>query len=157
MHFPPYCWFLHCSKHFTCFDEDIFKERRLIIVVNKLDKTCYNSTSLDFGEDDEEKTPEDITSEVHEFIVKICKCHPEDIPRDIIIPMCGLWAYRARKLARMPGSHKCRDDVVRALCAVKSLPAGQEESRESCYVSLPSQEIASHLESLAGICELERK
>jgi len=136
---------------------DVFKEKRLIIIVNKIDKACYNSTSLDCGEDDEEKTPEDIVSDVHEFIVKICRCHPEDVPKEVIIPMCGLWAYRARKLAREPDIKKSRQDVVRALCAVKSLPAGQGESRESCYVSLPSLEIASNLEKLTGICELERR
>ena len=107
--------------------------------------------------DEDDLSEEAVVSEVHQFIVKICKCLPEDVPRDVIIPLYGLWACRARMLAREPNSVDQRKRVIKILCDLSTLPSGQGESPERCYAELSSQELASKLQELTGILEVEKR
>ncbi len=133
---------------------DIFKQKRLIVIVNQADKVCCHSTALDAGEDEQDMSEEDVISDIHASIVRFCDCSPADVPRDIIIPLYGLWAYRARMLTINP---KYRNGVMTVLGAMKSLPSGQGEKPEHSYVSYSNQELASKLEQLTGILKVEER
>lgn len=68
----------------------IFKSGRLIIVINKMD--TYISSLRDDGvqlcEDDVVK---DVQNDVQVFIQKTCKCPIEEIPKEVIIPLYGMY------------------------------------------------------------------
>ena len=98
-----------------------------------------------------------MVSKVHAFVVQACHCSEEDVPRDVIIPLYGLWAYKARMLLRQPESVEGRKVVVGILLAMNDQPSGQGESPESRYAGKSSCELAQQLQHLTNIFLLESR
>ncbi len=69
----------------------ILKQKRLTIVVNKIDVALKHK----FGEKPLQK--DDIVKKVKKFLSKkVFGCLEHDVPDDCIILVCGQWAYHSR-------------------------------------------------------------
>lgn len=134
----------------------IFKEQRLIVVINKLDEVCSKSNYYD-SEDEDQLTKADVIKRVQKFIQKVCDCPIEDIPKDVIIPLYGMWAYKARMLRKEPKEAKRRKAVIDILSRRIDQPSGQGEHPEVCYTQRSVTELVEELEECSGILELENR
>ena len=98
-----------------------------------------------------------VASKVQSFIQDICECGAEDIPREVVIPVYGMWAYKARMLAREPTKAERKRAVVKILSEKYDHPIGQGENPENIITMKSSDELAKELEQMSNICELEKR
>lgn len=133
---------------------DVFKHKRLIVAVNKIDRVCGNSYDCD---EEEELNVNDVVNKVHEFITEVCGCPVADIPKEIVIPVFGLGACNARMLARYPNSAERKNRVVRILSQFKSQPSGQGERPETAMARESVTQLVKKLETFSNIQELEQR
>ena len=134
-----------CTPHFTIkfHSAGIFKEGRLIIVMNKLDQITSG---------------EDIRKKVCEYIQdKVCRCEAKDIPREAVIPVYGKWAFEARMLAGDQSNDRRKETVARILSQRSSQPFGQGEDCGKVLAEKPSEDLAKELEQISNITILERR
>ena len=134
----------------------IFKEHRFIIVVNKLDKVCHGMHDGD-SDDEEELTEDDVVSKVLNFIREECECGAEDIPREAVIPVYGMWAYKARMLAREPTKASRKKKIVRILYEMYDQPVGQGENPKKLLAKKSPLELSQDLEKLSKIDKVEER
>ena len=133
-----------CTPHFTIkfHSAGIFKEGRLIIVMNKLDQITSG---------------ENIRERVCKYIQdKVCHCEAKDIPREAVIPVYGKWAFEARMLAG-DQSNERKETVAQILSQRSSQPCGQGEDHKKVLVEMPSEDLAKELERISSITILERR
>ena len=152
----PHLVCLYYWKVCNCYSADVFKNQRLSIVINKMDLVCP-MTGVDIDSGDEEMSEEIVVAKVQRFIQRICNCPKEDIPKESIIPVYGLWAYRARMLTKEPNSEKRKKLVVQVLSQLNNQPSGQGEDPAKCCGSKPVDQLARELEEISSIRKLERR
>ena len=121
---------------------DVFMQRHLIIVVNRLDEVC-SGTDDDFDDEEETLNKNEIVSRVHSSVCEMCGCPIEHVPREVVIPVSGRWANNARMLIKKP---RLKKDVVKILSQFYDQPLGQGESADSVLAQKPVWELASELE-----------
>lgn len=126
------------------------------MVVNKLDQVCNTEKDSDTDSGDEGGLmKQDVVDKVHKFIQEVCDC--KNVPKEVVIPVFGLWAYKARMLAREPRSVHKKKFVVRILSRFSSQPSGQGESPERILASKPSADLAKSLLEHSNILDLETR
>ena len=110
--------------------------------------------------DDEDDTTEfdatNVINNVHKFIAEVCDCSKDSIPYDVVIPVYGLWAFKARMLASEPNERR-RDDVVKILSSLSCQPSGQEEHPGLILLQQSNEQLSRNLEQISKICELEER
>lgn len=133
---------------------DIFRQKRLIIVVTKLDDVC--TSGADDYDDEERLDANDVAEEVHKFICETCDC--SDIPKEVVVPIYGKWAHTARSLARDPTCLKKKQQVIKLLEPFSSSElAGQGEGLHSCLHVKSVDELIKELERHSNIVKLEER
>ena len=134
----------------------IFREHRLTIIVNKLDQVCHG---LHDGESDDEErlTEDDVVTKVLNFIREECECGAEDIPREVVIPVYGMWAYKAKMLAREPMNTSRKKFTIEILSKMNDQPVGQGEDPTKVLLKKDPCKLAQELEKKSNICEVEKR
>ena len=77
----------------------------------------------------------------------------KDITVDVVIPVCGKWAFEARQLKQNPKNAELRRHVIAGLLVCPSI-AGSEMDE---LFQLPPDKLAEKLEEQTGIDVLEKK
>lgn len=134
----------------------VFLQKRLIVVVNKLDQVC-NVGGVYCDDEEEGLDKGDIVKKVQNFIREVCGCPAESIPSGVVIPVFGLWAYKARMLAKDPSSESTKGFVVNILSQLRNQPCGQGENPRDSIDSRPVQKLVRKLEKHSNILELETR
>ena len=111
----------------------------------------------DDSDDEEELTEDDVVSKVLKFIREECECGAEDIPREAVIPVYGMWAYKARMLAREPTKASRKKKIVNILCKMYNQPVGQGENPKKILKKRSSLELSQDLEKLSKIDKVEER
>jgi hypothetical protein len=126
--------------------------------VNKLDKVCLGGGDSDVDSASEEELQEDdVVDKVHTFIVNICGCSPDCVPREVVIPVFGIWAYKAKMLQREPDSMERKRSVAKILCRVGNQPSGQGEDPETSQAERSGTKLARDLLKCSNILLLEKR
>ncbi len=108
-------------------------------------------------EEEEEVNRDVIISNVRKFIIEECECPDEHVPEDIIIPVCGLWAYRARMLSTYLDSSNRRKQVVKILSQCSNQPSGQGEDPVNRFLTNHVDQLVQELEEYSNIRTLEQR
>ncbi len=135
---------------------DIFNQRRLIVVVTKLDE-AKKSSGYHNDDEDELVDIKSVVEKICKYIQKVCGCSNERIPEDIVIPVFGKWADDARWLAKKPECKNRIDKVVEILSRSKWQPAGQGETPRSSLSKRSAEWLSEELLKITGIQELEKR
>ena len=120
--------------------------------MNKVDLVCG-----DCFEEEERLDPDGVVNIVHNCICKICGCSSEEVPKEVVIPISGKWAYLARAFLKNPSDAKRKKAVIRVLADHSNQPAGQGESLESVFARKTDTQLTSELEGLSNIRGLEKR
>ena len=140
-----------CNRNFVS-HADIFVQRRLIVVVNKLDLVCHPD---DDDSGSEEIGQKEVVDKVHKFIQEVCQT--KNVPREVVIPLFGMWAYKARMLSREPRSEDRKSKVIKILSKFNSQPSGQGESPESVLGAASGKKLAKKLLQHTNLLQLEKR
>lgn len=132
----------HCLDVIHKSDGGILDDnRRFIVVVAQFDKTYQY---------DKHWAKEDI----QKMVCKEIKLQTgKDITVDVVIPVCGKWAFEARQLKQNPKNAELRRHVIAGLLVCPSI-AGSEMDE---LFQLPPDKLAEKLEEQTGIDVLEKK
>jgi len=132
------------------YDQGVFEDRRLIIVVTKFDQTNPPY-------DTDPTSVETVYKKVCELVSKAC---PDATIRcDDVLPLSGLWAFSAQMLM----SHTCgpehnyRRMAEQVLSQYQSVPCGEDESKSSCLTKKKDDELAKKLLSLSKFGSLKAR
>lgn len=119
---------------------------------------CGASTDNDSDTGDEgELRKQDVVDKVHKFIQEACGCVAKNVPKEVVIPVFGIWAYRARMLAKEPHSEVRKKKVVKTLSRFSNQPCGQGEGPETILSSTNVVQLATQLQDHSNILELEQR
>lgn len=124
------------------------------MVINKLDRVCNMEEDGD-SVDEEGLAIQDVVDQVHKFIQEVCDC--KNVPKEVVIPVFGLWAYKARMLAREPRSVGKKRFAVKILSRFSSQPSGQGENPQQILASKPGADLAKTLLEHSNILDLETR
>lgn len=131
----------------------VFEDRRLIIVITQFD------LMLEPDSTDEEITVEKVQELVCQSVREACP--DAKISFDDVLPLSGVWAYRARMLAKSrpdePNYSTTREVVVRYLSNYQSSPCGQGESPSLCLSIQNDDHLVEKLLGISRIASLEER
>ncbi len=121
---------------------DIFRQKRLTIVINKIDEAIRSEVG------EPEYSQEQVISEIRQHLCKnIFECREEDVPEDAVIPISGLNALLARVYKKHPNDEKIEKRVLESMAKCSSGPSAEN----------PKESMASELESISNIKALETR
>ena len=123
--------------------------------MNKLD--LMNGDDDSESGNEEEMTKNDVVDKVHGFIKEVCGCSADEIPSEVVIPVSGMWALKARMLALDPHSAEKKQGVVKILSRSCNQPSGEGESPEKILAEQPVKLLTKKLENRSNILELEKR
>ncbi len=120
---------------------DIFKQNRLIIVINKIDEAVKDEF------DEQQYTREEVVSIVQNHLCsKVFKCSLKELPPDVVIPVSGLNALHARLYKKRP--NEIIEKKMRNIISTTS---------SSPFSEYPKESIGDVVENMSNIRVLEER
>ena len=144
-----FCSNVHIITLLHSFFIGIIKQNRLTVVVNKMDTALlpkYGSTYI---------SRKELVSKVrHHLCEKVFHCSEENLPGNMVIPVCGNWAFYGRNFQINPGDRVLEQQIDSEVCRIC---AAVNEENKKRYSEFTSDEKAKYLESASHIDDLENR
>lgn len=114
------------SEFVLCYFIDIIKQQRLTVVVNKMDSAMLPK----FGRSPISRSK--LVGRVRQYLCEnIFECSDNDLPEDLIIPVCGNWAFYGRSFQINPTDECLTNEIHEEFNkCLKCMPVDYEKRRE---------------------------